>query len=207
MNVSNDSVMQILDVCKKDFKISQIQKEIYAVAHFLRARNGTGNFLEIGSKYGGTFHLWASLSENKNHKILLDLPAGKFAGISQESCDERDSKLRTLHQNFHTVIGDSHSLESFKNVINIMKVNKFDKLDFLFIDGDHTENGCMQDFQMYSPLVRKGGIVAFHDIKETKLHNKLGIKVHKVWENLKTQHKHWEFKQGNSMMGIGLLEI
>jgi predicted O-methyltransferase YrrM len=36
--------------------------------------------------------------------------------------------------------------------------------DFLFIDGDHTYQGVKQDFQMYSPLVKKGGIVAFHDI-------------------------------------------
>jgi hypothetical protein len=34
----------------------------------------------------------------------------------------------------------------------------------LFIDGDHTYEGVRRDFEMYSPLVRKGGIIAFHDI-------------------------------------------
>jgi len=37
-------------------------------------------------------------------------------------------------------------------------------LDFLFIDGDHTYEGVKRDFEMYSPLVRNGGIIAFHDI-------------------------------------------
>jgi len=36
--------------------------------------------------------------------------------------------------------------------------------DFLFIDGDHTYEGVEGDFEMYSPLVRRGGIIAFHDI-------------------------------------------
>jgi predicted O-methyltransferase YrrM len=38
------------------------------------------------------------------------------------------------------------------------------KLDFLFIDGDHSLAGVKSDFEMYSPLVRPGGFVAFHDI-------------------------------------------
>lgn len=207
MGVSKDNIKEILEVCKKDFKISQIQKEIYAVAHFLRARNGTGNFMEVGSKFGGTFHLWASLSEKENTKILMDLPDGDFAGISQKNCDERDAKLRSLHENFHIIIGDSHSQASLDKAKEILDKSEYTKLDFLFIDGDHTEKGCMMDFQMYSPLVRKGGIIGFHDIKSTPFHDKLGIEVDKVWNELKANHKHWEFTQGNKMMGIGLLEV
>lgn len=37
-------------------------------------------------------------------------------------------------------------------------------IDLLFIDGDHIYEGVRKDFEMYSPLVRKGGIIAFHDI-------------------------------------------
>ena len=36
--------------------------------------------------------------------------------------------------------------------------------DFLFIDGDHTVEGVTKDFLLYRPLVRKGGVIAFHDI-------------------------------------------
>jgi predicted O-methyltransferase YrrM len=41
---------------------------------------------------------------------------------------------------------------------------KDNKVDFLFIDADHSYEGVKKDFEMYSPLVRKGGIIAFHDI-------------------------------------------
>lgn len=37
-------------------------------------------------------------------------------------------------------------------------------VDPLFVDGDHTYVGARSDYEMYGPLVRDGGIVAFHDI-------------------------------------------
>jgi predicted O-methyltransferase YrrM len=46
----------------------------------------------------------------------------------------------------------------------VKKILEGRKLDFLFIDGDHTYEGVKGDFKMYFPLVRKDGIIAFHDI-------------------------------------------
>jgi predicted O-methyltransferase YrrM len=37
------------------------------------------------------------------------------------------------------------------------------EIDLLFIDGDHSEQGCFRDWQDWSPLVRVGGYVLFHD--------------------------------------------
>lgn len=45
---------------------------------------------------------------------------------------------------------------------NISK-NWQESIDFLFIDGDHSYNGCLQDWIEWSPFVIKNGIVAFHD--------------------------------------------
>ena len=41
--------------------------------------------------------------------------------------------------------------------------NEFRNIDFLFIDGDHSINGCTFDFNTYFPFVSKGGVVALHD--------------------------------------------
>ena len=38
------------------------------------------------------------------------------------------------------------------------------KIDFLFIDGDHSYKGVTTDFRLYSPLVKDYGNIAFHDI-------------------------------------------
>lgn len=36
-------------------------------------------------------------------------------------------------------------------------------LDLVFIDADHSYEGCRADFEAWAPLVRPGGFVAFHD--------------------------------------------
>ena len=39
------------------------------------------------------------------------------------------------------------------------------EVDLVFIDGDHSEAGCELDWLCWSPLVRVGGSVAFHDAR------------------------------------------
>ncbi len=40
-------------------------------------------------------------------------------------------------------------------------------VDFVFIDGDHSEHGLLADWRAWSPLVEAGGIVALHDSRST----------------------------------------
>ncbi|MEI6128223.1 MAG: class I SAM-dependent methyltransferase [Pseudomonadota bacterium] len=37
-------------------------------------------------------------------------------------------------------------------------------IDFLFIDGDHTVDGCIADFFTYEPKLKAGGYILLHDI-------------------------------------------
>jgi hypothetical protein len=46
----------------------------------------------------------------------------------------------------------------------------------LFIDGDHTYEGCLKDWTMYSPLVRSGGLIAFHDIADHTTDKSVGVR-------------------------------
>lgn len=62
---------------------------------------------------------------------------------------------------FYALSGDSH-LPSMREAVN--DILKGQPIDFLFIDGDHTAPGVLADFEIYSPLVRSGGLIAFHDI-------------------------------------------
>lgn len=39
-------------------------------------------------------------------------------------------------------------------------------VDFVFIDGDHSEAGCRTDWELWSPFVPPGGVVAFHDARD-----------------------------------------
>jgi predicted O-methyltransferase YrrM len=41
------------------------------------------------------------------------------------------------------------------------------KLDFCFIDGDHSEDAVYRDAQAWFPKVRDGGALVFHDFQNT----------------------------------------
>jgi predicted O-methyltransferase YrrM len=40
-----------------------------------------------------------------------------------------------------------------------------DPIDFLFIDGDHSYEGCLRDWKDWSPFIVRGGVAAFHDAR------------------------------------------
>ncbi len=96
---------------------------------------------------------------------------------------------------------DSHNQETLEEVKNILSGNQ---LDFLFIDGDHTYEGVKKDFEMYSPLVRKGGIIAFHDIINKDPLRK-DIEVPKFWSVLKNRYRINEIIFDKFNYGIGLI--
>ena len=50
------------------------------------------------------------------------------------------------------------STEVIKELIDQEK-----KIDFLFIDGDHNYEGVKADWNLYSPLLTRGSLIAFHD--------------------------------------------
>jgi predicted O-methyltransferase YrrM len=80
-------------------------------------------------------------------------------------------------------------------------------LDYLFIDGDHRYEGVKRDFEMYGPLVRKGGLIAFHDIVEGPFDAVGGVP--QFWREVKPQYRHREIindpLQGG--FGIGILHM
>ncbi|HLI58890.1 MAG TPA: class I SAM-dependent methyltransferase [Solirubrobacteraceae bacterium] len=38
-------------------------------------------------------------------------------------------------------------------------------VDFVFVDGDHSAEGCREDWEMWHPHIRPGGAIAFHDAR------------------------------------------
>jgi predicted O-methyltransferase YrrM len=43
-----------------------------------------------------------------------------------------------------------------------------ESVDLVFIDGDHAEESCRQDWELFSPWVPPGGVVLFHDARQDK---------------------------------------
>lgn len=119
------------------------------------ARIGAKNILEIGSSHGGTLYIWDQIAAPGGKVVSVDLqelPHGSGHGITMDFTAAR-SNLIFLKGSSR----DQLTLETVKDFFP-------EGIDFLFIDGDHSYAGAKHDYQWYSPLVRPGGLVAFHDI-------------------------------------------
>ena len=175
------------------------------------------NILEIGTKFGGTFYLWASLNRSSGLNISIDVSdGGLHGGIPDEEMDKRDLWFCERFDNVKFIRGDSHSQQVHGDCYRLLDrwntpdtVGKIEKIDFLFIDGDHTEEGVRKDFEMYSPFVRKGGIVAFHDINDSERHRSRNVYVSKFWKELVDSGKYEtiEFNSNLDWAGIGVVVI
>lgn len=85
-------------------------------------------------------------------------------------------------------------------------------VDFLFIDGDHSYDGAIKDFEMYAPMVKSGGIIGFHDIQRdpARVPHHAGVDCRRVFDELKKKHASieiWNGTAGDDGPGIGLLFV
>jgi cephalosporin hydroxylase len=161
--------------------------------------------LEIGTWRGGTLLPICRLSDDKATIISLDLPGGTFGGGSSPMHLSTMKRFKKQDQQLHFIRDDSHKQEVLERVQSILKGRQ---LDLLFLDGDHTYSGVRQDFEMYAPLVRKGGTVALHDIVEHSPAS--GCRVSNFWNELKLIHfQNREIIEDTKQewAGIGLISI
>lgn len=116
--------------------------------------------LEIGTWQGGTLYHWLNAAPLPATIISLD------KGPTNWRPAQPDFDVNLWYDwapdgvGLHILQEDSHDPATVKLVEDIAS----NGLDFLFIDGDHTYKGARSDWEMYGPLVRPGGIVAFHDL-------------------------------------------
>jgi predicted O-methyltransferase YrrM len=157
--------------------------------------------LEIGTNYGGTLFLLCTLSPPGAKIISVDLPSGKFGGGYPRRKIPLFRRFPRSGQQLHLIRADSHSPETKERVLKILAG---EQLDYLFIDGDHTYDGVRRDFEMYSPLVRSGGIVAFHDIVTNKQESECHVV--RFWSELSSRYQHREIieRPSNGLVPVGL---
>lgn len=141
---------------------TQIVEEIRAL--FLElSQIAPRNTCEIGTDKGGTFYLLCKASAADGHVVSIDQPSRvRYSPARRRMYAEF---RRAESQRIDFLPGDSHdprTLQALRCVLN------GEDLDFLLIDGDHTYEGVRQDYEMYSPAVRKDGLIAFHDIRTVR---------------------------------------
>lgn len=101
--------------------------------------------LEIGVHRGGSIRVWKQVF---NPDLLI--------GIDGQITPEF-----SLVDDVHKIEGYSQTDAVFQKVVSLLGDTLF---DFIFIDGGHLYQEVRQDFELYRPLVRRGGVMAFHDV-------------------------------------------
>jgi predicted O-methyltransferase YrrM len=193
-------IQKIIDYAIEEYNLTQHRKEITGLLSVL-SQNKVGNFAEIGTRDGGTFYCFTQVTTGKC--ISIDLSSGRYGGIGKSNAIKRNRKLITdpnLESRFdvHFIEGDSHNFDTVKKLSQILGD---EKLDFLFIDGDHTYMGVRKDYYIYKEFVKDGGLIAFHDIKSSDFHTREGCGVDILWNSL--QNKVAIYKDDSDDMGFG----
>ena len=160
--------------------------ELAAFLHLVAAADPQV-ILEIGSDAGGTLYAWSRLP-SAPRVIAVSLPGQAYS--------------RTGHgPRLHGAVlaeGDSHDPAILARVRVALRGRR---VDMLFIDADHTYAAARADFETFSPLVRGGGLIVFHDI--------CGIAdVRRLWNEVRAGMPHTEIITGRTDWGgFGILTV
>jgi predicted O-methyltransferase YrrM len=179
-------------------KPGQTSEEVLALLRLLET-DPPRTILEIGTYNGGTLFLWTRVAEPDALIIAVDLFGARLGrhspqGIVFRSFGRADQRIELLFRS------DSHDERTLERVTRMLGGRP---LDFLFVDGDHSYEGVKRDVEMYSPLVRPGGLVALHDIKPG---DAWVDGVTEFWEDFRRERPVEEIDAGAGQ-GIGLYRI
>ncbi|MGL4464097.1 MAG: class I SAM-dependent methyltransferase [Planctomycetia bacterium] len=197
-SIGRRTPMNVNSIVKEAFSIgmAQIETEVLQLASFLSALRPR-NVMEIGTDRGGLFYLLTRMASGT--KVSLDLPGGPWGSIPSGEVEDRDRRILQWDDQIVLIRRDSHSDEA----VEVLRSRTREPFDFLFIDGDHSLEGVVDDYTRYSPFVRKGGWIAFHDINDTPEHRSAGVHVGPFWNSLVGDKI--EFNVGDVWAGIGLI--
>jgi predicted O-methyltransferase YrrM len=150
-----NSLAEKVRLALRETRFTAVQRSTEILKLCERVRDlGAARLCEIGTREGGSLALFAQVASPAAHLLSVDIKYAEDLARGYP-CFARPRQRLTLLE------ADSHHPQT------LTKVRRWlgrEQLDFLFIDGDHSLTGVRRDFEMYAPLVRRGGLIAFHDI-------------------------------------------
>lgn len=198
--------------------ITRVQKEreFYQLMRRLHQLSPRG-VIEIGTSKGGSLYGFCCAAADEATIITIDLPNGPYGGgvagggypaaavEVYQSFAQRGQRMLILQ-------GDSHDPGVQRAAKEFLSTYSPDAgIDFLFIDGDHSYEGVRQDFLSYSPLVRPGGLIAFHDIvwHDPQFCHEGPVEVQRFWNEVRQERRYEEIVDDPEQRtcGIGLLYV
>lgn len=176
---------------------SQNADELLGFVDFVAAKNPKV-VVEIGTQRGGTHFVFANGLPTVELTVALDLVL------------RNRMRLRRFHRpdvDVRQIQGDSRSPLVWAELERMLAGRP---IDVLMIDGDHTYFGATEDYRLYAPLVREGGVIALHDIvpdqrlRTGEASATWGGEVPIAWQEAKSEMEHREFVDSWEQDGRGI---
>ena len=116
------------------------------------------NYVEIGAFAGGSASL---MSQHPFPTNCFSIDIGQ--PIPPEIAKRNVATFKTDNNTWEYIQGSSYN----PNTVKLLK-NKISTIDILFIDGDHSFNAVIKDFESYKNMVSPNGYVIFDDYHDHK---------------------------------------
>ena len=119
--------------------------------------------VEIGTASGGHFYCLSQVADPSAVMVSIDFPGGDYGFSPTNNECKLYATFGPPGQRFEFIRQSS----LFHTTLPLLK-EKLDgrEIDLLYLDGDHTYGGMKWDYERYSPLVAKDGLIGIHDIWE-----------------------------------------
>lgn len=161
--------------------------------------------VEIGTRGGGTLFFWSQSSPELELLVSIDLPGGIHGGGYPEQSSKFYRRFVSNCPNCRLELMRTDSqIAATRAALEKLLAGR--AIDFLFIDGDHRYEGVKKDFALYRPLVRPGGLIAFHDIRPNI--QDANTEVYRLWDEIKASGESTEefvHEPYRGFFGIGLM--
>lgn len=202
-HAQNSAVGDLIDIPELQksgpFWSNQKRAEILSLLELLQERQPS-YLCEIGAFKGGTLFLFTRVAASRAQIVSIDIDYPKIKKRPIQQFARRGQRIYCLEANSQSV----------DTAIAVKQLLSGQLLDFLFIDGDHSYQGVKRDFELYSSLVRPGGLIALHDIVPDHGH-RYGLKtttrtgeVPVFWNEIKQLFKYWELVEDPEQDGYGI---
>jgi len=123
------------------------------------------NYVEIGAYAGGS----SCLMIQRLNTTVISLDLGE--PMPKAIVFENVINYKNNNNYYKYIQGNSQIIETKNQVIEALSNSRVlgysNKIDLLFIDGDHSYDGVIADFNMYSDLVSVGGYIVFDDYNDS----------------------------------------
>lgn len=122
-----------------------------------------GTIVEIGSWKGkSTFCLARGLRGGKVSAIDPFNASGDPGAVDIYKRQKGEKDLLAQFKERMSQLGVSDKIDILQGYSADFR-DKFKSIDLLFIDGDHSIEGCKCDFDLFAHLIAPGGYILFHD--------------------------------------------